>query len=107
MGDDQFSQLWGGKSDLDGSRLGPLDVSLDFRRRATGVPPQSGKRKQYRPPVSTDRGGIDQTAFRREKRDDMSQCFRREPVDGCEVVLDALRLSQYLRDPQNCIVDLY
>ena len=82
MGDDQFGQLWGGKSDIDGSSLGPLDISLDFQRRAAGVPPQSGKRRQYRSPVLTDRGGIDQIAFRREKRDDMSQGFRRELVDG-------------------------
>ena len=68
------------------------------------VPPQSGKRKQYRPPVSTDRGGIDRVLL--EKRGDMGQDFRRELADGCEAVPDAPRLSQYRRDPQNRIVDL-
>ena len=37
----------------------------------------------------------------------MSQDFSGELVGGCEAVLDPLRLSEYRRHPQICIVDLY
>lgn len=106
MGDNEVNERWVYETNIKRSSLGPLNIRIYLCRISAGVPPESGKGQQCLSPVSTHRSGIDQVTLFRKKCRDVGQGFRRDPVDGCEAVLDVLHPPEYSWHSRDRIVDL-
>ena len=84
-----------------------VEVCPNFcSRGATDVAPEIGSGQQYRPPVSTDGGCVDEIALALEEGRNMAKELPGEAIDPGERVFEVSRLLPDVRGPQYNFVHL-